>query len=88
MVSETTTMTMSRPLARSADAKLAGVCGGVAEWLDIDPTAVRIVWLLGTMFTVGFPGVLLYLLLWVMMPGPNAGAVSSGQLADPLAGIP
>jgi phage shock protein C len=75
------TMAANQPLVRSADAKIAGVCGGLAAWLDVDPTAVRIVWALGTFFTVGFPGILLYLLLWLMMPGPDAGAVSSGTLA-------
>jgi phage shock protein C len=74
-------MAMNQPLVRSADAKIAGVCGGLAAWLDFDPTAVRVVWLLATLLTVGFPGVLLYLFLWMMMPGPNDGAVSSGTLA-------
>ncbi len=74
-------MAMNRPLIRSADAKLAGVCGGLAEWLDVDPTAVRIVWLLATFFTAVFPGFLLYLLLCLMMPGANSGAVSTGTLA-------
>ena len=73
-------MNTNRPLVRSADSKIAGVCGGLAAWLDVDPTALRIVWALGSFFTACFPGVLLYLFLWLMMPGPNAGAVSSGTL--------
>jgi phage shock protein C len=72
---------MNKPLVRSSDAKIAGVCGGLAAWLDFDPTVVRVVWLLATFFTLGFPGVFLYVLLWFMMPGADEGAVSSGELA-------
>jgi phage shock protein C len=72
---------MDRPLVRSSDPKVAGVCGGLADWLDVDPTAVRIVWLLSTFFTAVFPGFVIYFLLWIMMPAADAGAVSSGTLA-------
>jgi len=74
-------MAMTRPLIRSADPKLAGVCGGLADWLGVDATALRIIWLLATFFTAVFPGFLLYILLWIMMPGANSGAVSTGTLA-------
>ena len=74
-------MHTNQPLVRSANSKVAGVCGGLAACLDVEPTALRIVWVLGTFFTAGFPGILLYLFLWLMMPGPDAGAVSSGTLA-------
>jgi phage shock protein C len=74
-------MNSNQPLVRSADSKVAGVCGGLAAWLDVDPTALRIVSALTSFFTACFPGVVLYLFLWLMMPGPNAGAVSSGTLA-------
>ncbi len=60
---------------------MAGVCGGLAQWLGWDATPMRIVWVGLTFCTVFFPGIFLYLLLWLMMPGPNDGAVSSGQLA-------
>ncbi len=69
------------PLARTKDSMVAGVCGGLAQWLGWDATPMRIVWVGLTFCTVFFPGIFLYLLLWLMMPGPNDGAVSSGQLA-------
>ena len=59
-----------KKLARSrTDRKIAGVCGGVAEYLDIDSTLVRIVWLMAALF-VGW-GVIGYIVAWIVMPeGP------------------
>jgi phage shock protein C len=49
------------------DKKIAGVCGGFAEHLDLDPTLVRLVWLM-TAFLVGW-GFIAYLIAWIVMPG-------------------
>lgn len=57
-----------KKLYRSSDRKLAGVCGGIAEYLEVDPTVVRILYLILTLFTVAFPGILLYIILWIMIP--------------------
>jgi phage shock protein C len=57
-----------KKLYRSSDRKLAGVCGGIAEYLEVDPTVVRILYLLLTLFSVAFPGILLYIILWIMIP--------------------
>ena len=46
---------------------IAGVCGGLAEYLGWDPTLVRIVYVLATIFTA-FAGVIIYLILWIIMP--------------------
>ena len=46
---------------------IAGVCGGLAEWLGWDPTLVRILYTLITIFTA-FSGVIVYLVLWIIMP--------------------
>jgi phage shock protein PspC (stress-responsive transcriptional regulator) len=45
---------------------IAGVCGGLAEYLGVDPTVIRVLWVLITLLA-GF-GVLLYLILWMVMP--------------------
>ena len=56
-------------LTRSRKNKLiAGVCGGVAEWLGWDPTVVRILYVLVSILSVAFPGILVYLVLWIVMP--------------------
>lgn len=72
--------TPARPrkkLTRSrTDKKIAGVCGGVAEYLDIDSTLVRIVWVMAALF-VGW-GVLGYIIAWIVMPeGPVLQPVSA-----------
>lgn len=55
-------------LTRSHNKMLAGVCGGIAEYFDIDPTLVRVAYATLTVFTTGFPGVLLYIILLLIMP--------------------
>ncbi|MGB6526247.1 MAG: PspC domain-containing protein [Candidatus Acidiferrales bacterium] len=61
-----------RRLHRSVlDSKIAGVCGGMGEYLDTDSTIVRLVWALITVFTGIVPGILVYLAAWLIMPlGP------------------
>jgi phage shock protein C len=57
------------PLYRSRQHKLiAGVCGGLAEWLGWDPTVVRVLYVLLSIASVGFPGVIAYVILWMVMP--------------------
>ena len=46
----------------------AGICGGVGEYFDIDPTLVRVIWLLVTIFTGFFPGVLAYIIAAFVIP--------------------
>jgi len=48
------------------DKKIAGVCGGFAEYLDMDPTLVRLIWVIMALF-VGW-GVVGYLVAWIVMP--------------------
>jgi phage shock protein C len=62
-------MMPSGQLLRSKnDRMIAGVCGGLAEWLGWDPTAVRILYVLASIFSAGFPGTLVYIILAVIMP--------------------
>lgn len=56
-------------LHRSQNHKIiAGVCGGIAAWLGWDPTLVRILYILASIISAGFPGTLAYIILWVIMP--------------------
>ena len=60
---------MSKPLMRVRQgALIAGVCGGIAKWLGWDPTIVRVVYVMLTLLSAAFPGVILYILLWILMP--------------------
>ena len=59
---------MEKRLFKSDDKKLAGVCAGLAEYFDLDPTLVRVAYAFLTVFSAGFPGVLLYIVLAIVMP--------------------
>ncbi len=50
-----------------SDRVLAGVCGGLAEYLDLDPTLIRVLWVVVTLVSAGV-GLLAYLLLWLFAP--------------------
>ncbi|MEA2338373.1 MAG: phage shock protein [Thermoanaerobaculia bacterium] len=47
---------------------IAGVCGGIAEWLGWDVTVVRVLYVIVSVFSVAFPGIVVYLILWALMP--------------------
>lgn len=60
---------ISRPLQRVRDgAIIAGVCGGIAKWLGWDATLVRLGYVVLSVLSAAFPGILVYLLLWLLMP--------------------
>lgn len=60
-------MNSEKRLVRSDSQKmLAGVCGGVAQYLGWDPTIVRVIWVVLTL--AGGSGILLYVILWLLMP--------------------
>ena len=57
------------PLVRSRSSRvIAGVCGGFAEWLGWNPTVVRLLYIVVSILSVAFPGILVYLVLWLVMP--------------------
>lgn len=47
---------------------IAGVCGGLAEWLGWDPTFVRVLFVIVSICSAAFPGIIVYLLLWLVIP--------------------
>ena len=58
-----------RPLHRSRSTRvLGGVCGGLAGWLGWDPAVTRILYVLLSVFSAAFPGALVYVILWVVIP--------------------
>ena len=60
---------LQQPLMRVRQGKLiAGVCGGIAKWLGWDPTLVRLGYVVLSVLSVGFPGIIIYILLWILMP--------------------
>jgi phage shock protein C len=51
-----------------SDRMIAGVCGGLAKALGWDPTLVRVLYVLVSLFSAAFPGILVYIILWVVVP--------------------
>jgi phage shock protein C len=65
-----------RLVRSSTDKKLGGVCGGLADYFDTDPTIIRICWLLTILFAG--TGLLVYVILWLALPlAPTDLAVTS-----------
>lgn len=62
--------TSYRRLFRSEkDRMLAGVCGGIADFLRVDPSIIRLLWVLFTL--AGGSGVLVYIILWIILPNES-----------------
>ncbi len=56
-------------LTRSRDNRiLGGVCGGIAEFLGWRPLTVRVIYVVGSIVSAAFPGALIYVILWFVMP--------------------
>ena len=69
----------TRPLRRSrTNRQIAGVIGGLAEYFRVDPTLLRVIYVVGSIVSAAFPGILVYILLWLLIPeaqgppGPDA----------------
>lgn len=59
-------MAVKRLYRSAKDRILGGVCGGIAEYLNVDPTIIRLLWVL---FILGFgTGILAYLIAWIIIP--------------------
>jgi phage shock protein PspC (stress-responsive transcriptional regulator) len=71
-------------LVRSTnDKKIAGVAAGLADYFDLDPTIIRLVWLLAALFAG--TGVLAYIILWIALPpGPTGEARTSSVPSAPV----
>jgi len=66
-------MTMSeRPLRRSRRNRvIAGVIGGRADYFGLDPALSRVIYVLVSIFSAAFPGILVYILLWILIPSED-----------------
>jgi len=62
-------MDPKRPLRKSRTNRvIAGVVGGLAEYIGMDPALARVLYVLISVFSAAFPGILVYLILLVVMP--------------------
>jgi len=70
-----------RLVRSTTDKKIAGVAAGLAYYFDLDPTIIRLVWLLAALFAG--TGVLAYIILWIALPpGPTCVVTNSAPVAS------
>ena len=58
----------TRRLTRSNNRMIGGVCAGIAEYLGWSVPTTRVLYVLVSVLSAAFPGILVYLILWVVMP--------------------
>lgn len=74
---------MVKELRRPRDNRMiAGVCGGIGEYLGIDPVVIRLLWAIGTLVTGIVAGVVLYLLSWIIIPEAEVSAPREVQRTE------
>ena len=72
-----------RLVRSTTDKKIAGVCAGLADYFDLDPTIIRLVWLLAFLFAGA--GLLAYIILWIALPaGPTGLPTTSSAPSAPV----
>ncbi len=59
---------MERKLFKSTNKMLAGVCAGIGEYFNIDPTVIRVIYAALSLLCAGFPGIILYIILCIVIP--------------------
>jgi phage shock protein C len=65
---------VSRPLRRSrTNRQIAGVIGGLSKYLRVNATLLRVVYVVGSIVSAAFPGILVYVLLWLLIPEADPG---------------
>ncbi len=62
---------MEKKLTKSNDKKIAGVCAGIAEYFNIDPTVARLGYAVLSILCAAFPGLLLYIVMCIILPDPE-----------------
>lgn len=54
------------------DKKISGVCGGIAEYFEVDSTLIRLAWIIGSALTGFIPGIIAYIVAAIVMPNPKS----------------
>ena len=70
-----------RLMRSSTDKKIAGVCAGLADYFDMDPTVIRVLWLVAVL--CAGTGLLAYVILWIVLPLAPGGAIPTSAPAAP-----
>jgi phage shock protein C len=74
---------MKRLYRSKKDRILGGVCAGLGEHLDVDPTVIRLIWAVVTVLSLG-TGIIVYVLAWIIIPesGAESELPSSGESVE------
>ncbi|HLZ92730.1 MAG TPA: PspC domain-containing protein [Candidatus Acidoferrum sp.] len=72
-----------RLVRSTTDKKIAGVAAGLADYFDLDPTIIRVVWLLAILFAG--TGLIAYVILWIALPPGPTGVVHTSVPSAPIA---
>lgn len=72
---------MEKLFRSKTDSKIAGICGGLGEMLNIDPTIIRLATVFAALATVIFPFIIVYIVGWIMIP---EGHSRNSQVKDPV----
>jgi len=59
---------MIKKLTKSRNKMIGGVCAGIAEYFDLDPTLIRAAYIFLSIFSAGFPGLICYIILLLVIP--------------------
>jgi phage shock protein C len=70
---------MKRLYKSRTDSKIAGICGGLAEYLEVDSTVIRLATVLVAIFTAIIPTALVYIIGWIIIPDPPPSGSSIGS---------
>ena len=66
---------MKRLYRSKNERMLGGVCGGLGEHLDVDPTVIRLIWVIVTVLSFG-TGIIVYILAWIIIPEEDTGGAA------------
>ncbi len=78
------TYTGKRLYRSKSEKMIGGVLGGIAEYFNIDPTLVRLGYVLLTLFSAAFPGLIGYIIMWIVVPERPTGNSFHGGSQPPL----
>jgi phage shock protein C len=69
-----------RLMRSSTDKMIAGVCAGLADYFDLDPTIIRVIWVLA--FFCAGTGLLVYIILWIVLPLAPSGVIPTSATSS------
>ncbi|MFA5269078.1 MAG: PspC domain-containing protein [Methanoregula sp.] len=72
---------MKRLYRSRKDRILGGICGGLGEHIDVDPSLIRLVWIVFSLASMG-TGIIVYLAAWIIIPEPPGGSAQQATISE------